>query len=80
MMSDVICASGHRELFPTPLVETDASYLLPEHAPKAKIRRNEPKHLRCPERPAACRNEENGWLGPTTSNNARSHFTDAKRQ
>ncbi|MEC8472290.1 MAG: TatD family hydrolase, partial [Pseudomonadota bacterium] len=65
------------------LIETDAPYLLPRTLrPKPKSRRNEPKHLtEVLSVLAACRNEETGWLGLTTSTNARSLFQlDVKRQ
>ena len=78
-LQDIVNYIPHDRL----LIETDAPYLLPRTLrPKPKSRRNEPKHLtEVLSVLAACRNEETGWLGLTTSNNARSLFQlDAKRQ
>ena len=71
-LQDVVRYIPHDRL----LIETDAPYLLPRTLrPKPKSRRNEPKHLtEVLSVLAACRNEEAGWLGLTTSNNARSLF------
>ena len=71
-LQDIVRYIPHDRL----LIETDAPYLLPRTLrPKPKSRRNEPKHLtEVLSVLAACRNEEAGWLGLTTSNNARSLF------
>ena len=71
-LQDIVRYIPHDRL----LIETDAPYLLPRTLrPKPKSRRNEPKHLtEVLSVLAACRNEDAGWLGLTTSNNARSLF------
>ena len=79
LLQDIVNYIPHDRL----LIETDAPYLLPRTLrPKPKSRRNEPKHLtEVLSVLAACRNEETGWLGRTTSNNARSLFQlDARFQ
>ena len=79
LLQDIVNYIPHDRL----LIETDAPYLLPRTLrPKPKSRRNEPKHLtEVLSVLAACRNEEAGWLGLTTSNNARSLFQlDARFQ
>ena len=71
-LQDIVRYIPHDRL----LIETDAPYLLPRTLrPKPKSRRNEPKHLtEVLSVLAACRKEDAGWLGLTTSNNARSLF------